>query len=128
MRKGATCSREVSSGSTTSACSIAAPPSPPEDPLEILVEALAENRLAPSEAARLERLLLSRWQQRLGIAGGDPSETLGRLHHDPGVGPAIKALEAWLHHPEGSLPPELAARLKATLHGPPHGALPIPPP
>ncbi|MFM7100703.1 MAG: hypothetical protein ACKOET_03395 [Verrucomicrobiota bacterium] len=79
--------------------------------LQALVEQAAAGRLDTAGRARLERLLLGHWRQRLALEGLPVPESLARLRAHPEGGEVLRQLEAWLHQPPGGAPVEVATLL-----------------
>lgn len=83
---------------------VAAPVVPPPslaERLRPLVEAAAEGRLGADGQARLERLLLAFWRERLRVPEARMADALQRLKAHPEAGALLRALESWLHRPGG---------------------------
>ena len=59
--------------------------------------------LSQPEQAKLERLLLSFWRQRLKLEGSDPAEAMKTIRNHKDAGELLQALENWLHRPPGSV-------------------------
>jgi hypothetical protein len=72
------------------------------DRLRPLVEEAAAGRLSSDGQARLERMLLNYWRDRLGLGALDMAEGLRRLRQHPEAGALLRALEGWLHRPPGA--------------------------
>lgn len=72
-----------------------------EERLRPLVDRALRRELDLEGQARLERLLLGHWRRRLGWEGLPMDEALRRLRGHEEAGALIRALEAWLHRPEG---------------------------
>lgn len=79
--------------------------------LRPLVEQAAGGRLDTAGRARLERLLLGHWRERLALEGLPVPEALARLRAHPEGGEVLRQLEAWLHQPPGGAPVDVAALL-----------------
>ena len=79
----------------------AAPPSLIEQ-LQPLIERAASGHLNNREKARLEKMILGYWAQRLHLQKTSANEQLATLLKHPQAGPSIRTLEQWLHSP-GSL-------------------------
>jgi hypothetical protein len=81
-------------------------PVPPEptfaERLRPLVERAVTGSLSTEEKAALERMLITHWQRRLGLAQADGEELILRLREHPEAGVLLRALEDWLHRPPGS--------------------------
>jgi hypothetical protein len=72
------------------------------DRLRPLVEQAAAGRLSSDGQARLERMLLNYWRDRLDLGALDMAEGLRRLRQHPEAGELLRALEGWLHRPPGA--------------------------
>jgi hypothetical protein len=72
-----------------------------EERLRPLVDRALRRELDLEGQARLERLLLGHWRRRLGWEGLPMDEALRRLRGHEEAGALIRALESWLHRPEG---------------------------
>lgn len=70
------------------------------DRLRPLVEGARAGSLSTTQRAELERLLLSFWERRLGVADAKPQEAFAVMRRDPDAGPLLKQLEDWLHRPQ----------------------------
>lgn len=79
--------------------------------LQLLVERAAAGRLDAGEQARLERLLLGHWRERLELEGLPVPEAMARLRRHPEGGEVLRQLEAWLHRPPGGAAVDVAALL-----------------
>lgn len=90
-----------------------APPAPPTlaERLRPLVELAAAGRLDADGQARLERLLLAHWRERLGLQTLPAAESLARLKAHPEAGALLRTLEDWLHRRPGSAPVAVEAAL-----------------
>jgi hypothetical protein len=84
----------------------------PADRLRPLVERAARGELDVAEQAELERLLLGFWRRRAGLDGLSAAEALARLRDHAEAGPLLRALERWLHHPDGADPAQVGALLE----------------
>jgi hypothetical protein len=67
--------------------------------LRPLVEQARVGALSIAERAELERLLLTFWQRRLGVAEARPQEVFATLRQHAEAGPLLVQLERWLHRP-----------------------------
>jgi hypothetical protein len=80
-------------------------PVPPEptfaERLRPLVERAVTGSLSADEKAALERMLITHWQRRLGLAQADGEELIQRMREHPEAGVLLRALEDWLHRPPG---------------------------
>lgn len=79
---------------------ISRPPSFAEK-IRPLVERAAAGQLTAEEKATLERMLITHWQQRLGLSETNASELIVHLRQHPEAGALLRALEDWLHRPPG---------------------------
>lgn len=97
---------------TPTAVAVAAPPTL-ADQLRPLVEAAIAGRATVDERARLERLLLAHWRERLALAEMSPHDALVKLKEHAEAGGILRAVEGWLHMPrvEGEDSPDVAALL-----------------
>ena len=77
--------------------------------LRPLVDGAAKGELSSEERARLERLVIGHWRERLPDIGAlAPAEAMVKLRTDPEASPLILALERWLHAPSSGTPkPEI---------------------
>ena len=80
-----------------------APERPPTlaERLRPLVEQAAAGRLDTDGQARLERLLVSHWRERLALGELSQAAALAALRRDAKAGALLTALENWLHRPPG---------------------------
>jgi len=69
--------------------------------LRPLVERAAGGGLSADEKAKLERMLIAHWQQRLELQGMSGEGLIHRLREHPEAGVLLRALEDWLHRPGG---------------------------
>jgi hypothetical protein len=69
------------------------------DQIRPLVESAMTGTLADPEQARLERLLIAHWRERLQLSKRSHADTISilRLHQE--AGPLLTHLETWLHKP-----------------------------
>lgn len=66
--------------------------------LHPLVDRAAKGELSSDDRAKLERLVIGHWRERLPeIAALSPAEAMIKLRADPRASPLILALERWLH-------------------------------
>lgn len=72
------------------------------DQLLPLVDAAIAGRLTTAGQARLERLLLAHWQQKLQLTELVPDKALRQLRVHPTAGKLLRELEAWLHMRPGT--------------------------
>jgi hypothetical protein len=91
-----------------------APPREPTlaDRLRPLVEQAAAGKLSGDGQAQLERMLLNYWRDRLNLGALDMAEAIGKLRDHPEAGELLRALEAWLHRPKGSVTVDVAEVLR----------------
>ena len=82
------------------------------DRLRPRVEAALRGELGGSERAELERLLLGHWRQRLGLSDVPAAAALAALRAHPEAGALLRALEQWLHSPEGAADADVEALLR----------------
>ncbi|MCC6320228.1 MAG: hypothetical protein IT438_02190 [Phycisphaerales bacterium] len=84
------------------------------DQLRPLVEAAIEGLAGVEDLARLERLLIAHWRDRLGLAQRSTVEALHELRRHPIGGEILRGVEAWLHGPRNSTEraPDVAAMLE----------------
>lgn len=76
-----------------------------------LAEAAANGRLDAEGQARLERLLLAFWRERLALDRLEPTAALARLRAHPEAGALLRGTDAWLHQPPGRAAVDVAALL-----------------
>lgn len=77
------------------------PPTLAEQLRPIVVKAQSGD-LPPEELARLERLLLACWKERLNINEPSMLEEIQMLKANPDAGAILRAVETWLHAPPGT--------------------------
>ncbi len=66
--------------------------------LHPLVDRAAKGELSSDDRAKLERLVIGHWRERLPeVAALSPAEAMMKLRSDPQASPLILALEKWLH-------------------------------
>lgn len=70
--------------------------------LRPLVESAARGDLTSGDKARLERLLLGHWRERLGLETVDVHEAMAQLRAHDDAGALLRGLEDWLHRPPGA--------------------------
>lgn len=68
-----------------------------------LLERAAAGKLTADEKALLERMLITHWQHRLGLANKSGDEIIAQLRQHSEAGVLLRALEDWLHRPPGSV-------------------------
>lgn len=76
-----------------------------------LAEAAASGQLDVEGQARLERLLLAFWRERLALDQLEPAAALARLRAHPEAGALLRGTDAWLHQPPGRAAVDVAALL-----------------
>jgi hypothetical protein len=76
------------------------------------VEAALRGELDGRERAELERLLLGHWRQRLGLGDVPAASALASLRAHPEAGELLRALERWLHSPDGATGTDVDALLR----------------
>lgn len=80
--------------------------------LRPILENASKGTLSSDERARLERLLIGHWRERLPeIAALAPAEAMATLRTHPEASPLILALERWLHARDATLSDEEMERL-----------------
>lgn len=93
----------------------APPPAPPPslaDLLRPLAEAAAAGGLDAAGRARLERLMIRYWSDRLALTDLPATELLPRLRLHPEGGLLLRAVEEWLHSPRGASPEDVRRVLR----------------
>ncbi|MFZ4574368.1 MAG: hypothetical protein ACOYN0_08215 [Phycisphaerales bacterium] len=95
------------------------------DQLRPLVEAAIAGTAPVEDRARLERLLLAHWRERLSINAATAREALAVLKAHPEAGAILRAVEHWLHKPraEGEAGPDISALLAPYRGSPVVGAV-----
>ena len=88
----------------------------PAEELRALAEAARAGDLDSEGQARLERLLLSTWRRRLGLAEVPHAEALRRLREHAEAGALLGQLEAWLHMPHPPQEIDLQSLLEPYRH------------
>lgn len=106
-------------GDQAAAAEKSAPPSI-VDQLRPLVEQARAGRLTTDGKAKVERLLLAHWRERLELSGVGPAEAILRLRAHPEAGTLLRTLEDWLYRPPGTSPVDIDAALA------PYGVEPAP--
>jgi len=91
---------------------ILTPPPSLADRLRPLVEAAAAGQITPDGQARLERLLMGYWREKLNLPELRMAEALMRLKEHAEAGALLRALERWLHRPGGVSQEEVTALLR----------------
>lgn len=82
--------------------------------LHPLVDGAAKGELTSDDRAKLERLIIGHWRERLPeIAALSPAEAMMALRADPQASPLILALEKWLHARNPSMAADEIDRLLA---------------
>ncbi|MCH8922945.1 MAG: hypothetical protein IIA67_07335 [Planctomycetes bacterium] len=84
--------------------------------LRPLVEAAVSGQLDWAGKARLERLLIGYWRERLDLDGLATQAALARLRADANAGELLRQLEAWLHQRPGTVTVNAAAILAPYLN------------
>lgn len=79
------------------AATLAAKPITLADRLRPIVARALDNDLSSEQRAELERLLLSVWRTRLGLAGVPAREAVQSLRNHAEAGALLRELERWLH-------------------------------
>ena len=94
----------------------AAAPMPPTlaDQLRPLVHVIIEGKATLAEKARLERLLIAFWRERLSLQGLPAAAALQTMRNDAAAGELLGAVESWLHRPARMtlVPPDVSRLLK----------------
>jgi hypothetical protein len=88
-------------------------PAPPSivDQLRPLVEQARAGKLNTEGKAKVERLLLTHWRERLALSGIEPAEAIVRLHAHPEAGALLRTLEDWLYRRPGTTPVDVDTAL-----------------
>jgi hypothetical protein len=76
-----------------------------------LVEAAAAGQLSLEDKARLERLLMGFWREKLNLPELRMADSLEQLKAHAQAGELLRALERWLHQPNGASTEEVTALL-----------------
>ena len=91
-----------------------APPAPPPAPppsladlLRPLAESAAAGTLDAAGRARLERLMIGYWSERLALTDLPAAERLPKLRAHPEGGLLLRSVEEWLHSPRGATPDDV---------------------
>ncbi len=92
------------------------PPPSLAERLRPLVEAAAQGKLTADGKARLERLLLGFWREKLALPDVRMIEALSCLKAHAEAGALLRALERWLHRREGATPAEITLLLEPYRH------------
>ena len=79
--------------------------------LREVIERARTSRLDTEACARLERLLLAHWRERLGLQHLDAPAAMQRLREHTEAGALLRQLDAWLHAPPGRETVDVAALL-----------------
>jgi hypothetical protein len=69
--------------------------------LRTIIQQAKQTRLNTDTQARLERLLLAHWRERLHLQHVDAADALLQLRQHPEAGQLLRQLDAWLHAPPG---------------------------
>jgi len=80
------------------------------DYLQPLVERAARHELEATDKARLERLLIRFWKEKLDLGAATQTEALAAMRRHPQAGELLAQLDNWLHRPDPS-PPENLEKL-----------------
>jgi hypothetical protein len=80
--------------------------------LRPLVEDAAAGKLNVEGQAHLERLLMGYWRERLNLPELRMADSLARLKAHAEAGELLRALERWLHRPNGARHEEIAELLQ----------------
>jgi hypothetical protein len=97
-------------GDQAAAAEDSAPPSI-IDQLRPLVEQARAGKLTTEGKAKVERLLLAYWRERLELVGVGPAEAILSLRAHPEAGALLRTLEDWLYRPPGTTPVDIDAAL-----------------
>jgi hypothetical protein len=89
--------RRITRRRTAPATTVAEQPATLADQLRPLVEAAVAGRLSTLEQARLERMLIAYWRQRLDLAGCPIEESLARMRRHAPSAALLGKLDEWLH-------------------------------
>lgn len=81
------------------------------DQLRPLVELARAGKLTIEGKARIERLLLAHWRERLDLGDIDPAAAIVRLREHPEAGALLRTLEDWLYRPPGTTSVDIDAAL-----------------
>ena len=81
------------------------------DQLREVIERARTTGLDTAARARLERLLLAYWRERLGLQQLDAPAAMLRLREHAEAGALLRQLDAWLHAPPGRNSVDVAALL-----------------
>ena len=79
--------------------------------LRPLVEAAAAGELSVEDQARLERLLMGYWRDKLNLPELRMADALARLKAHGEAGELLRTLERWLHRPGGATREEVSGLL-----------------
>lgn len=79
--------------------------SPPTllEKLQPLVRAAAQAELTTEQQGQLELLLYAHWQEQMGL-DTDRAEAIACIRRDEHAGRLLRAIESWLHAPDGATP------------------------
>ena len=77
------------------------PPRTLADQLRPLIEAAIAGGLTTLQQARLERMLIAYWRERLDLAGCPIDEALARMRRRPPSAVLLEKLDEWLHQRPG---------------------------
>jgi hypothetical protein len=81
------------------------------DQLRPLVELARTGKLTTDGKARIERLLLAHWRERLNLSDAEPAAAVLQLRTHPEAGALLRTLEDWLYRPPGTAAVDLDAAL-----------------
>jgi len=84
--------------------------------LRPLVEHAIDGRLDTSGKARLERLLMNYWCEKLGLDETQVLASLEKIKVHPDAGVILRELECWLHQPPGRSKVDVASLLSPYRH------------
>lgn len=82
------------------------------DQLRPLVDKVLSGAGSSREKARLERLLVHFWRERLEFGALTPQQALTRLRADDEAGGLLRQVDQWLHEPPGRTHTDVEALLK----------------
>lgn len=82
---------------------VEAPPPTLLEKLQPLVHAAAQSELTIEQQGQLELLLYAHWQEQMGL-DSDRAEAIARIRLDKHAGRLLRAMESWLHAPDGAAP------------------------
>jgi hypothetical protein len=92
---------------------VVSPPQPTfSERLRPLVEAAAAGQLTLEEKARIERLLMGYWREKIPLPEMKMAEAVTQLRQHPQAGELLRALERWLHQRNSASPAEINSLLE----------------